>query len=1338
MKKILLLIAFLGLISSLKAQTFIDNNTEVKGVWEKEKSPYIIKGLAIIPEGEELIIQPGVIIKLQTGEDYNYYDDFIDVGTIWVKGTLIAVGGRNNPIEFIRNGNSGECGVIAVDETASTKTEFRYCNFDNCGKNKRLTGADDLKGGLIIYKNLKEIKVSDCFFSNCYIGIDIWYSNPKIENCNFSKNVIGGRIEDSPESVVINNNFVKSSMLGLLLSTYKKENFTISNSIFLENERNFELRYYQYSLKNCLIDKVNENARLSVEECIVNKSPQFIDLNNNDFHLKPNSPCIDTGDPTSDFSNEPAPNGGRINIGAYGNTEEATSFSASPRIDNISIDIHALGFDTISINGKYFLDNKGVGKVTLNNKETLQYLSWNDTLIKVISFPTAQENIELSVIDNNGLVGTKDYGIQIHAPSIENINRLSSSLSAGDTLTITGNYFGAIQRNTNLYFAEQISIKYIQWSDTLISVIIPANGEGLKELIFKQDSLTFKTGTNYLYSSKPIVELCGTLEDTLTNENTYLLTCDCEVLAGKTLTIEPGVLIIADHNANNKVQLEINGTLNAIGTFDEPIIFKTLISGNELWNGIVFDSWGTRSLEYVNISNAPSAVTQQDGILIIDHCKFNFNENGIYLDGDREYITTNISNTICTDNNIGIYASAYCNKDDGRVTATIDNCIVKNNSEKGIYIYSGGGTSGLTSSSSGSSVHFTLRNSIVNNNTGYAIDMYSSGYWRDGTPVDLYRYASVDFTSNNSLIFNNEKGINTGRNDVEFSNIKVKIINSNLFKNNTTFTLDADEWFIQNSNLWDNNYSNTPTGDCDSLVVNNSNLNSLDWITHGRNNISVNPQYLSPATGDFHLQPTSLCIDAGSNDIVNFEKDFDGLVRIWDGNNDGTATVDIGAFEYGSILEMAPEITSQPIGGDYCEGNRVELSISVVASPESEYKWHLNGTEISGATNPTYIISSLVDAKAGSYSCIATNSLGSATSEIAKVVMNPNYTINLEESICKGQEFTIDGQTYTTSQTITLNLTSVTGCDSTVIINLEVIDIPTPTVTIENNNNCEGEITTLTAPTGDYSYLWNTGKTSESIETITGGTYSVTVSQKGCSSTSSNYEVSKKVAPTKPEIGVIGDTEFCEGGKTTLVAPTGLATYEWSNGASEFGIEVTRRGNYKVKVTNANSCTSEWSDIKTITVNDNPEKPTIDVNENTLTSSSTNGNQWYLGQAAINGATNQTYDIAQTGNYSVQVTSAKGCISEISEVVNVWLTSVNDISYQVKVYPNPTTGIIQIEGLLQNENTVVTIFNVMGQKLEQKELNTKESIIDLSTYKKGTYYLSFNNSFKSAVKIIKE
>ncbi|MHC4387605.1 MAG: hypothetical protein ACYSX1_03260, partial [Planctomycetota bacterium] len=36
------------------------------------------------------------------------------------------------------------------------------------------------------------------------------------------------------------------------------------------------------------------------------------------------STCTDAGDPDSDYSLEPAPNGSRINMGAYGNTIHAS------------------------------------------------------------------------------------------------------------------------------------------------------------------------------------------------------------------------------------------------------------------------------------------------------------------------------------------------------------------------------------------------------------------------------------------------------------------------------------------------------------------------------------------------------------------------------------------------------------------------------------------------------------------------------------------------------------------------------------------------------------------------------------------------------------------------------------------------------------------------------------------------------------------------------------------------------------------------------------------------------------------------------------------------------
>ena len=70
----------------------------------------------------------------------------------------------------------------------------------------------------------------------------------------------------------------------------------------------------------------------NVPECKnnIHPDPLFTDKSNGDYHLRAGSPAIDAGDPAYDFSNEPDPNGGRINMGAYGNTSDAETSEPGP------------------------------------------------------------------------------------------------------------------------------------------------------------------------------------------------------------------------------------------------------------------------------------------------------------------------------------------------------------------------------------------------------------------------------------------------------------------------------------------------------------------------------------------------------------------------------------------------------------------------------------------------------------------------------------------------------------------------------------------------------------------------------------------------------------------------------------------------------------------------------------------------------------------------------------------------------------------------------------------------------------------------------------------------
>jgi hypothetical protein len=93
---------------------------------------------------------------------------------------------------------------------------------------------------------------------------------------------------------------------------------------------------------NCLYNNPGGNYINASSTTDIYADPLFVDRAKQDYHLKStggrwdgsawviddvHSPCIDAGHPSSDYSLEPSPNGGRVNIGLYGNTAEASKAS---------------------------------------------------------------------------------------------------------------------------------------------------------------------------------------------------------------------------------------------------------------------------------------------------------------------------------------------------------------------------------------------------------------------------------------------------------------------------------------------------------------------------------------------------------------------------------------------------------------------------------------------------------------------------------------------------------------------------------------------------------------------------------------------------------------------------------------------------------------------------------------------------------------------------------------------------------------------------------------------------------------------------------------------------
>lgn len=337
------------------------------------------------------------------------------------------------------------------------------------------------------------------------------------------------------------------------------------------------------------------------------------------------------------------------------------------------------------------------------------------------------------------------------------------------------------------------------------------------------------------------------------------------------------------------------------------------------------------------------------------------------------------------------------------------------------------------------------------------------------------------------------------------------------------------------------------------------------------------------------------------------------------------------------------------------------------------------------------------------------------------LTVRPRIATIINQSICPGQSFLGRSVTGTFIDTFT----TASGCDSLRILNLTVKLVPQTTI---NQTVCYGASYLGYSQSGTYIDTFAATNGCDSIRilnliieqkityirTVTAcegdvvdgytlsGTYIDTLrAANGCDS------IRKLNLTVIPQQVTLNKVRICPG-DSILLGNTWYHTW----------------GTFRDTTVNANGCNDIT--ITVLEINTPPAMPVIVANGSVL---SVQGNYvtytWYKDGQIIAGKTTSQLNVDEAGSYVVKVTDENTCKAVSEPYEMVLETSVTDLAtdWQLKCYPNPTTGIVHlaIEGAVEAQ---VSLFNSMGQLLYQLPLAGQQTILlDLAPYPNGIYYL---------------
>ncbi|MGB3074850.1 MAG: T9SS type A sorting domain-containing protein [Chitinophagales bacterium] len=177
----------------------------------------------------------------------------------------------------------------------------------------------------------------------------------------------------------------------------------------------------------------------------------------------------------------------------------------------------------------------------------------------------------------------------------------------------------------------------------------------------------------------------------------------------------------------------------------------------------------------------------------------------------------------------------------------------------------------------------------------------------------------------------------------------------------------------------------------------------------------------------------------------------------------------------------------------------------------------------------------------------------------------------------------------------------------------------------------------------------------------------------------------------------------------TDVSTNSPTSWQWSfeggfpatdTSANPVGICYTEPGTYDVTLITGNASGTDTLFLNDfITVFPTPPFPVISQDGYELTCNSFQTYQWQLNTVDIPGATNQSFTASQTGFYTVLAGDSNSCKNSATQYVTITGISNVETDNGINVYPNPSSGVVNIELLRSSPAGTLSldIKNIFGQ-----------------------------------------